>query len=285
MSRQPFFPLFFGDLLAATSRWNGEQRALYVMLLAYQWFNGPLPADEAELALMAQYPPERFAQLWPRVRGKFVETEDGLINERCEEHRAKAQTISERRARAGSLGGQSTQAKAREELQQPPQQPSSKDQANASSLLPRLISHQIYPIPSDPIPSQSKHTDEERARENSQSTIELTDAEHHERFGRCKEAYPPFAGRQDWIYAEHAARKLVSDGTATWEQLLEGVRRYAAYVAGGGVSSSKYVLTPMKFFSLADQPWRQDWNLPEPTDGDADRDERARREFLKGKGS
>lgn len=104
MSRQPFFPLFLGDLLTATTRWTGEERALYVLLLAYQWFDGPLPKEPASIALTVQYRLDRFLELWARVRTKYVETDEGLINLRLEEHRAKAQRISDGRSRSGFEG-------------------------------------------------------------------------------------------------------------------------------------------------------------------------------------
>lgn len=74
--------------------------------------------------------------------------------------------------------------------------------------------------------------------------------------------YPKFSGRQDWITAIRAACNLVSDGEATPEDLIAGVKRYAAYVAAGGVSEQRYVMTPAKFFTGADRPWRQEWQPP-----------------------
>lgn len=74
--------------------------------------------------------------------------------------------------------------------------------------------------------------------------------------------YPKFSGRQDWITAIRAACNLVSEGEATPADLVAGVKRYAAYVAAGGVSEQRYVMTPAKFFTGADRPWRQEWQPP-----------------------
>jgi len=88
------------------------------------------------------------------------------------------------------------------------------------------------------------------------------EAEHHAQFARLRAAYPSFSGRQNWIQAEHYCRVRVDDGS-TWNELLDAVKRYAAFVAAGGVSSTAYVLTPEKFFSAPDRPWTQPWPLPE----------------------
>ena len=79
---------------------------------------------------------------------------------------------------------------------------------------------------------------------------------------RIRAAYPRFSGRQDWVTGEHHARRLVDNQLATWDDLLAGVTRYAAYCAGNGVSGPRYVLTPGKFFSAPDLPWSQRWEVP-----------------------
>lgn len=89
-----------------------------------------------------------------------------------------------------------------------------------------------------------------------------THIDHHVEFERIKAAYPEFAGRQNWLYAEKHATELVLSGESAWPELLAGVERYAAYVAAGGVSSPKYVLKPENFFSGADKPWKQAWDPP-----------------------
>ena len=102
---QPFMPLFFGDFLASTPTWDGEERSLYLLLLAYQWSAGPLPKDIKKLAKMCQYDFDCFQLIWMQnVRQKFDETPDGLINRRLEQHRTKAASISKKRAELGKAG-------------------------------------------------------------------------------------------------------------------------------------------------------------------------------------
>jgi uncharacterized protein YdaU (DUF1376 family) len=134
MSTQPFLPLFFGDLLAATPTWEGEARALYVLLLAYQWTAGPLPTDPKKIAKMCQYDTKTFTRLWSTVGKKFVKSGDGLVNARLEEHRVKAKEIAEKRANAGAKGA----AKRWQETKQTDGKP----MANAIDL----SSHPSHPI-------------------------------------------------------------------------------------------------------------------------------------------
>ncbi len=88
-------------------------------------------------------------------------------------------------------------------------------------------------------------------------------AESAMEFQRLRDEYPQFAALADWSAAEKCACGLVSRDEATWEELYAGVMRYAAFVAAGGVSGPRYVLSPTKFFGDENtQPWRQAWTLP-----------------------
>lgn len=137
--KQHFLPLFVGDFLASTATWEGEERALYLLLLAYQWSSGPLPADVKKLARMCQYDPKGFAALWRIVGQKFSELNGGIGNPRLEEHRARAVEISNRRANAGAKGGASSGATRQAKAEQKGQQTGSKNEAIASDLLKHPI--------------------------------------------------------------------------------------------------------------------------------------------------
>lgn len=101
MPKEPYLPLYVGDFLAATLYWRGEQRALYLLLLSYQWASGPLPSDLTELAQSVHFEPKQFAKLWKTIGKKFIQTKEGWVNSRLEEHRVRAAQISTgNRARA-----------------------------------------------------------------------------------------------------------------------------------------------------------------------------------------
>jgi uncharacterized protein YdaU (DUF1376 family) len=104
--------LFFSDdILAATPYWRGEERALYILLLGYQWANGPLPNDLDQLAQSVQYDPKAFVRLWAQVGQKFASTAEGWANLRLEERRTRAREISASRAAIGSKGGTASATK------------------------------------------------------------------------------------------------------------------------------------------------------------------------------
>lgn len=94
MGNTPYLPLFFGDFLASTATWDGEEQALYLLLLGYQWSSGPLPAEVSKLARTLRYDPKTFAKLWKTVGKKFERTADGLVNVRLEAHRVRSEEIA-----------------------------------------------------------------------------------------------------------------------------------------------------------------------------------------------
>jgi len=94
------------------------------------------------------------------------------------------------------------------------------------------------------------------------SSPELTEREHHERFEQIKAAYPKRPGRTDWITAEHHYRLRIADGDATHEELLDVVSKCAAYYRHTEEEGTKWVISPVTFFSGPDRPWLQTWDLP-----------------------
>lgn len=125
--RESFLPLFFGDFLAATAEWSGEERALYLLLLGYSWSLGSIPADVEKTLRLSGWDRKAFMKCWPTVSGKFKESDGRLLNSRLEEHRAHSHEVGKRRAEAGSKGGSKRVAN----LKQLP----SNCQANATFLL------------------------------------------------------------------------------------------------------------------------------------------------------
>lgn len=102
--KEPYLPLFFGDFLASTAYWRGEEQALYLLLLGYQWASGPLPPNPDDIAQVVRYESRQFAKLWVRVGTKFTKGTAGLVNERLEEVRKKAHQISTKNSDSGKQG-------------------------------------------------------------------------------------------------------------------------------------------------------------------------------------
>ena len=139
-------PLFVRDYVMATRHLSLSERGLYMDLLCFQWEIGPLPADAHRLALMVSCSLEDFNLAWIAIRTKFVEfTADSLINERLEEHRAKALELSAKRAKVGKKGG-------KQSGKQRAKQKRSKSEAIAS---PIALAKSNSPSPSpSPIPEE-----------------------------------------------------------------------------------------------------------------------------------
>jgi uncharacterized protein YdaU (DUF1376 family) len=148
--QQPYMPFFFGDFLASTARWKGEEQSLYMLLLAHQWAGGALPECTRELASMCRYEQKTFDKLWPKVCTKFQLTDAGWTNERLEQHREKAKEISEKRASAGAKGGSSKKQIASAKVVHLRQQNGSNCLANASGLY-------SHPIQSNPEGREEAH--------------------------------------------------------------------------------------------------------------------------------
>lgn len=103
-SKEPFLPLFFGDFLAATAEWEGEERALYLLLLGYQWSLGSLPVEPRKLCKLVGWSESLFEQCWPTVSAKFFQQGTRLLNHRLEQHRAKTHELSQKNSASGKKG-------------------------------------------------------------------------------------------------------------------------------------------------------------------------------------
>ena len=104
MSKQPFLPLFFGDFLASTAEWTGEERSLYLTLLGHQWSLGSLPVEPDKVRRIVQWDRKLFASCWPTVSEKFAEQDGRLINARLEQHREKSNDLAEKNRASGRKG-------------------------------------------------------------------------------------------------------------------------------------------------------------------------------------
>jgi hypothetical protein len=86
---------------------------------------------------------------------------------------------------------------------------------------------------------------------------------------RGLEIYPQKSGRVNWITAAKYIANRLQEG-ATVDQLIAAMERYRAHV-DAAVPNRQYVLDPANFFSAADKPWIQAWDVPR-TRGEAQQD-------------
>lgn len=75
-----------------------------------------------------------------------------------------------------------------------------------------------------------------------------------------KIAYPTRAGDQGWRKAVRAAHARILEGYS-WIEMLEGAKRYAAYVRSTGIEATQYVKQAATFLG-PDLLFRQPWDPP-----------------------
>lgn len=249
----PMMPWFPQDFASATAHWAFAERGAYRTLLDAQWTLGGLPDDEQRLARIVGMTADEFAEVWPMVSTKFELVNGQLQNKRLEEHRVEALRLKQSRARGAHTANAKRGAHIKESERSAPQPAVAKHSGERDA-------ERTHPSPSPSPSGEEIHT--QRAREALTPTQQADEAEHHVMFERVRKAYPPFAGRQNWIHVEAYCRNLIAEGSS-WNALIAAVKRYAAYVKGGGCSSTAFVLSPEKFFSAGDDPWKQEWALPQ----------------------
>lgn len=85
MAKDPIFPLYYNDIDRSTKTWTDEEFGAYVRLLMEQWDKGGLPTDYQRLTRIAT----SLDKNWVLLKGKFVEVDGQLKNEKLEEVREK----------------------------------------------------------------------------------------------------------------------------------------------------------------------------------------------------
>lgn len=259
MTKQPFMPLFFGDFLASTAEWSGEERALYLLLLSYQWSMGSLPNDTKRLAKLVDYERRLFEQHWPVICKKFVERDDRLYNLRLETHRERSIELGNKRSNAGKTGA----AKRWQTDGNATAIANGKPGGNRIASATNLLCH-----PSHPIPSQSKNSLENSPPDSCVVPPPRARALHandgddvHEVTTTLQALYPQGTYRQsNWILAERAISKLL-DGEATSDQLERLTTDFAAQQRAKGSEGTQFVMSPEKFYG-PDGHWRGPFPLP-----------------------
>lgn len=97
-----------------------------------------------------------------------------------------------------------------------------------------------------------------RARARARARL---DAEPEE-LGRLRSAYPRRSGSQPWRRAAQAAHARIADGH-TWAEMIDGARRYAAYIAATGREGTEFVMQAATFLG-PDKHFAQPWTPPPP---------------------
>jgi uncharacterized protein YdaU (DUF1376 family) len=286
LAMMPWFPK---DWVAATRLLSLAERGAYADLLFFQWEMVRLPAKHEALLRLLGVSASEFAEVWPGIECKFVVEGAFMYNERLEAHRSKSKQLKNQKSLAGHAGGiksgearrskreangkhaasvlldDSLEAKSKSPSPSPSPSPSKskEEEGEGRKAAPPLVGNgheknghakagawDDYPV-SPEIPHRNAASMAAEAGS--------TEIERKRQWNILKADYPEVGGRVDWIGAEHAASKLVSDGFATWEFLYASVLAYKLYVQGTGA----FVMNPSKFFTAEDKPWNMPWTIPE----------------------
>lgn len=90
--QMPYFAFFVTDFLFATRAWSREERCCYLELLCFEWLQGQLSSDPAQLAALLGMKAEKFARYWEgRLGSKFMlcPARNAHFNLRLEKERRK----------------------------------------------------------------------------------------------------------------------------------------------------------------------------------------------------
>jgi len=110
MGKAPAFQMYAQDFDMDTAAWSNDEVGIYTRLLNYEWINGSIPSNLAEIARIVRepYSPRfhaKFTEKWMRnVAHKFAQNGNGnLINRRMEEVRQNQLKYSESRRKNVSI--------------------------------------------------------------------------------------------------------------------------------------------------------------------------------------
>ena len=121
-TKPPSFDFFPDDFIAGTYHLPAEAVGIYVRLLCYQWNNGSIPTDEAELARVAGVDADAMRTHMRTVMLKFIPDEcGGLQNARLEREREhKLSVIEKSKAAADSRWAKEKARKEADSTKKPP---------------------------------------------------------------------------------------------------------------------------------------------------------------------
>lgn len=115
-----WMPLFIGDYLGDTTRFNATQHGAYLLLIMDYWRNGPPPDDDDVLATAARCKPAEWKRIRASIADKFVIADGVWRHKRIDEELGDATERSskaEEKARRGASakwGGNETAERGRE---------------------------------------------------------------------------------------------------------------------------------------------------------------------------
>lgn len=106
---------------------------------------------------------------------------------------------------------------------------------------------------------RAQKEEESKSKTEADTYLSVTET-FHKRFTEFKSVYPKRAGGNPWDRAEKAINARLQDG-ATWDQILDGTRRYAGFCLATGKARTEYVMQAATFCGPGKR-YLEDWALP-----------------------
>lgn len=127
---------------------------------------------------------------------------------------------------------------------------------HAYHLIPPLEDDSPSEAPSEPHRSQDQDQDQDQKHEQTPPKAAKR-VVPEDRFEEIKTAYPKREGSHRWTDAKGSYRERLKEGSAH-EDILAGVRRYAAYVRANGDEGTRYVQQAATFLGT-NKGFLEDW--------------------------
>lgn len=243
----PWMPLFPADFLTGTQHWSFAERGAYILLLMYDWILDGIPDEDERLSKMIGMDFSEFNAVWPMIRNKFVSDMSGkLRNPRLSEHRDKAKRVMEMRKVGAFVTNQKRWANH-----------VSKKQQHAERIAKRLADESHL--------HSHTHTQEELNPHGFALEYAISKpakkAEAPE-FKVFKAEMPGRDGDHRWRAALSAINARLKEGH-TWQEVIDGAKRYKVYCDAKGITGTAYVMTSARFVG-PEKSFELTWIPPQP---------------------
>lgn len=285
-----YYEHHLGDYAEATAHLTFIEDAAYSRCIRkYYTTEKPLPSDvSAVQRLVAARTKEERAAVELVLNEFFTLQEDGWHNRRCDEEIAKyREGDSDRRLKQENEKERQRRSRERRraifeqlrahgivpkwdapitELESHLSRVTGRDShapvtvtdSNLSRVQNAPATGSQSPVPTSQSPL-SIHT--QSARESGGSG-KASEREPERLLERLQESYPKgIYPQSDWLLAEREARRRLDEGHSV-EELIAGVKRYAAQCEAKGSTGTQYVESPKKFFTLPECKFRDPFPLP-----------------------
>jgi uncharacterized protein YdaU (DUF1376 family) len=245
LAMMPWFP---GDFMKSTRGWSVTAKGVYRELLDAQWDMGELPADPEELRQAIGATLTEWEVGWKKCESKFPVRRNSRRNWTLEGHRLKAEQLVNKRSEIGRRGGQaSVQAKVKQRL--------TKGSSKGSTLAQAIFNH---PSPSpSPSPIHTKPSNGKDPEKISRAAVQPSGGPE---FERLKQIYPKRGGSQRWPGALKAINARLAEGH-TWQEIFDGVERYAEFIRATGKERTEHVQQAATFVGT-NKSFLETWDPP-----------------------